>query len=54
MAASTTNEKKMSKVTIEGFYKIVDKINDIIYRIWHSTRCKVVHVNRLVKYENQK
>lgn len=53
MAASTTNEKKMSEFTIRGSY-IIDKINDIIYRIWHSTRCKIVHVNRLVKYENQK
>ena len=39
----------------EGPYTVVDRINDVVYRIQRSRRkkCKVVHVRRLAKYEGQ-
>lgn len=35
------------QLDLKESYIIIDKINDIIHRIRYSTKCKVIHINKI-------
>src|SRR5215469_6719197 len=34
----------------EGPYRVIKRINDVVYRIQKSSKAKIVHLDRLMKY----